>query len=185
MAEERKSGEPPGIVPLLIGGPSGSGGPSGRHRSLVTLSLKGIPAEKQDGFVSSLQALGFRVTRTGGKLVVPNKDRGAVQGIIDLERLKSDQVAQRSDDRWWYGLVDAAGDLADADPDELEEEPVTRYLAAHESFVRRGVAAGFRPDVHGQVLGLADATATLLRSGRPDRAVDCAGRLFDVARRLR
>ena len=25
----------------------------------------------------------------------------------------------------------------------------------------------------------------LLRSGRPDRAVDCAGRLFDVARRLR
>jgi len=185
VAEERKSGEPPGVVPLLIGGPSGGSGPSGRHRSLVTLSLKGIPPVKQDGFVSSLQALGFRVTRTGGKLVVPAKDKGAVQGIIDLERLKSDTIALRSDDRWWYGLVDAAADLADADPDDLEDEPVSRYLMAHESFVRRGVNAGFRSDVHGQVLGLADAAATHLRSGRPDRAVDCAGRLFDIARRLR
>ncbi len=184
MAEERKSGDPPGMVPLLIGGPSGSGGPSGRHRSLVTLSLKGIPEARQDGFASSVKALGFRVTRTGGKLVVPAKDRGAVQNIIDLERLKSDQVAQRSDDRWWYGLVDAAADLADADPDELDEE-VPRYFSAHESFVRRGVGAGFRADVHGQVLGLADATATHLRSGRPDRAVRCAGRLFDIARQLR
>ena len=185
MAEERKSGDPPGLMPLLIGGPSGTGGPTGRHRSLVTLSLKGIPEPKQDGFVSSLQALGFRVTRTGGKLVVPAKDRGAVQNIIDLERLKSDQVAQRADDRWWYGLVDAAADLADADPDALDEEPVSRYLAAHESFVRRGVGAGFRYEVHGEVLGLADATATFLRSGRPERAVQCAGLLFDSARRLR
>ena len=187
MGEERKSGEPPGVVPLLIGGPSGGGGagPTGRHRSLVTLSLKGIPPAKQDGFVSSLQALGFRVNRAGGKLVVPAKDKGAVQNIIDLERLKSDQVVLRSDDRWWYGLIDAAADLAETDPDEIEAEDVARYLSAHESFVARGVAAGFRADVHGQVLGLADATATLLRSGRPDRAVDCAGRLYDTARRLR
>lgn len=185
MAEERKSGEPPGVVPLLIGGPGGTGGPAGRHRSLVTLSLKGIPDAKQDGFASSLQALGFRVTRTGGKLVVPAKDKGAVQNIIDLERLKSDQVAQRSDDRWWYGLVDAAADLADADPDDLGKEAVARYHSAHESFVRRGVGAGFRPEVHGQVLGLADATASYLRSGRPARAVRCAGLLFENARRLR
>jgi hypothetical protein len=184
VGEERKSGEPPGVVPLLIGGPPGTGGPTGRHRSLVTVSLKGIPEDKQDGFVSSLKALGFRVTRTGGKLVVPAKDRSAVQGIIDIERLKSDEVAQRSDDRWWYGLVDAASDLADADPDGLDEEPVRRYLSAHESFVRRGVGAGFRYDVHGQVLGLADATATFLRSGRPERAVRCAGVLYDTARRL-
>ncbi len=185
MGEERKSGEPPKMVPLLIGGPGGSGGPGGRHRSLVTLSLKGIPEDQRDGFASALQALGFRVTRTAGKLVVPAKDRGAVQSIIDLERLKSDQVAKRSDDRWWYGLVDAAADLADADPDEFDDEPVARYLSAHESFVRRGVGAGFRAEVHGQVLGLADATATHLRSGRPDRAVRCAGVLFDTARRLR
>lgn len=184
MAEERKSGEPPGVVPLLIGGPGGPG-PGGRHRSLVTLSLKGIPEPKQEGFVSALQALGFRVTRNGGKLVVPAKDRGAVQNIIDLERLKSDQVVKRSDDRWWYGLVDAAADLADSDPDELEEEPVNRYLSAHESFVRRGVGAAFRPQIHGEVLGLADATATHLRTGRPGRAVRCAGLLFDTARRLR
>ena len=184
MAEERKSGEPPGVVPLLIGGPSGSGGPSGRHRSLVTVSLKGIPEAKQERFISSLQALGFRATRTGGKLVVPAKDRDAVQSIIDLERLKSDQVVQRSDDRWWYGLVDAAADLAEADPDELDDE-ITRFFSAHDSFVRRGVGAGFRADVHGQVLGLADATATHLRSGRPDRAVRCAGHLYDIARRLR
>ncbi len=185
MGEERKSGDPPGVVPLLIGGPSGSGGPAGRHRSLVTLSLKGIPEAKQDGFISSLQALGLRVTRTGGKLVVPAKDRGAVQNFIDLERLKSDQVAKRFDDRWWYGLVDAAADLAEVDPAELDQEPVTRFLAAHESFVRRGVNAGFRYEVHGQVLGLADATATFLRSGRPERAVRCAALLFDTARRLR
>ncbi|MEO7518857.1 MAG: hypothetical protein ABIY58_08865, partial [Acidimicrobiales bacterium] len=100
MAEERKSGEPPGVVPLIIGGASGAGGGAGRHRSLQTLSLKGIPEDKQEGFVSSLQALGFRVTRNGGKLVVPARDRGAVQGIIDLERLQSDQAVRRSDDRW-------------------------------------------------------------------------------------
>jgi hypothetical protein len=182
VAEERK-GEPPGVVPLLIGGPN-TGGPSGRNRSLVTLSLKGIPAEKQDGFISSLQALGFRANKVGGKLVVPAKDRGAVQSIIDLERLKSDEVVKRSDDRWWYGLVDAAADLADARPDELDDEP-ERFLVAHESFVRRGVNAGFRYEIHGQVLGLADATATFLRSGRPERAVQCAGLLFDTARRLR
>lgn len=148
------------------------------------MSLKGIPEAKQDGFVSSLQALGFRVNRTGGKLVVPAKDRGAIQGIIDLERLQSDEVAKRSDNRWWYGLVDAAADLAEADPDELDQEP-DRFLSAHESFVKRGIGAGFRPEVHGQVLGLADATATHLRTGRPERAVRCAGRLFDSARRLR
>jgi len=185
VAEERKSSDPPGVVPLLIGGPSGVGGPTGRHRSLVTLSLKGIPDARQDGFVSSLQALGFRVNRTGGKLVVPAKDRGAVQGIIDIERLKSDAVAMRADDRWWYALVDAAADLAEADPDDLDQEPVSRYLSAHESFVRRGVGAGFRPEIHGEVLGLADATATFLRSGRPGPAVRCAGQLFDTARRLR
>ena len=185
VAEERKSGEPPGMVPLLIGGPGGGTGPGGRHRSLVTLSMKGIPEAKQDGFASALQALGFRVTRTGGKLVVPAKDRGAVQGIIDLERLKSDQVAKRSDDRWWYGLVDSAADLAESDPDELEEELVARYLSAHESFVRRGVGAAFRPEIHGEVLGLAEATATHLRSGRPARAVRSAGLLFDTARRLK
>lgn len=185
MAEERKSGEPPGVVPLLIGGPSGSGAPVGRHRSLVTMSLKGIPEAKQDKFVSSLQALGFRVNRTGGKLVVPAKDRDAVQNIIDLERLKSDQAAVRVDDRWWYGLVDAAAELADADPDGLDDDGVRRYYAAHESFVRRGVGAGFKTELHGQVLGLADATATHLRSGRPDRAVQCAGALFESARRLR
>lgn len=184
MAEERKSGEPPGVVPLIIGGPSGAGGGGGRHRSLQTLSLKGIPDAKQEGFVSSLQALGFRVTRNGGKLVVPARDRGAVQGIIDLERLQSDQAAKRSDDRWWYGLVDAAADLADADPEAFDDEPA-RFLSAHESFVRRGIGAGFRADVHGHVLGLADATATHLRTGRPDRAVRCAGRLYDSARRLR
>jgi len=185
VAEERKSGEPPGVVPLLIGGPSGSGGPSGRHRSLVTISLKGIPEAKQDGFVSALQALGFRVTRTGGKLVVPAKDRDAVRNIIDLERLQSDHAVQRSDDRWWYGLVDAAADLAEADPAGADDDTVARYLAAHGSFVRRGIGAGFKAELHGQVLGLADATATHLRSGRPDRAVRCAGALFDVARRLR
>ncbi len=151
----------------------------------MTLSLKGIPEAKQEGFASSLKAVGFRVTRTGGKLVVPAKDRSAVQHAIDLERLKSDQVANRPDDRWWYGLVDAAADLAEADPDELEKAPINRYLAAHESFVQRGVGASFRPELHGQVLGLADATATHLRSGRPDRAVRCAGVLFDSARRLR
>ena len=185
MGEERKSGEPPGVVPLLIGGPSGTGGPAGRHRSLVTLSLKGIPEAKQDGFISSLQALNFRVTRTGGKLVVPAKDRGAVQNIIDLERLQSDQAVRRSDDRWWYGLVDAAADLAESAPDDIDDKVVSRFLAASESFARRGVSAGFRPDVHGEVLGLADATATFLRSGRPDRAVRCAGSLYDIARRLR
>ena len=185
MAEERKSGEPPGFVPLIIGGPGGrGGGGAGRHRSLQTLSLKGIPEAKHDGFVSSLQALGFRVTKSGGKLVVPAKDRSSVQGIIDIERLQTDEVAKRSDDRWWYGLVDAAGDLADADPYELDDQPV-RFLRAHDSFVRRGIGATFRADVHGEVLGLADATATYLRSGRPDRAVRCAGRLFDSARRLR
>jgi len=149
------------------------------------MSLKGIPEAKQDGFVSALQALGFRVTRTGGKLVVPAKDRDAVQNIIDLERLQSDQAAQRFDDRWWYGLVDAAADLAEADPGELEKEPVTRFLAAHESFVRRGVGARFKAELHGEVLGLADATATHLHSGRPARAVRCAGTLFESARRLR
>lgn len=173
------------MVPLLIGGPSGGTGSTGRHRSLVTLSMKGIPQEKQEGFVSSLLALGFRVNRAGGKLVVPAKDKGAIQNIIDLERLKTDTVVLRSDDRWWYGLVDAAAELAETHPDELEADAAARFLSAHESFVRRGVSAGFRPDVHGQVLGLADATATLLRSGRPDRAVDCAGRLYDIARRLR
>ena len=183
MGEERKSGDPPGMVPLLIGGPAGSG-TGGRHRSLVTMSLKGIPEAKQDAFISSLQALDFRVNRAGGKLVVPARDRDAVQGIIGHERLKYDQMVKRSDDRWWYGLVDAAADLAEADPDELDDEP-SRYLTAHESFVRRGVGAGFRAEVHGQVLGLADATATFLRSGRPDRAVRCAGALFDTARRLR
>lgn len=185
MGEERKSGEPPGVVPLLIGGPGSGAGPSGRNRSLTPMSLKGIPPEKQDGFVSALQAAGFRVNRVGGKLVVPLKDKGAVQSAIDLERLKTDQVVMRSDDRWWYGLIDAAADLAESDPDDLEEEYVNRYFSAHESFVKRGIAAGFRADVHGQVLGLADATATFLRSGRPDRAVDCAGRLYDIARRLR
>lgn len=184
MAEERKSGEPPGFVPLIIGGSSGPSGAVGRHRSLQTMSLKGIPEERHDGFVSSLQALGFRVNKSGGKLVVPAKDRGAVQGIIDIERLKSDEVARRSDDRWWYGLVDAAGDLADADPLELDDEP-GRFLSAHESFVRRGIGASFRTDVHGEVLGLAEATAAHLRTGRPERAVRCAGRLLDSARRLR
>jgi len=149
------------------------------------MSMKGIPEAKQDGFASALQALGFRVTRNGGKLVVAAKDRDAVQNIIDLERLQSDQAVQRSDDRWWYGLVDAAADLAEADADELEGEPVKRFLSAHESFVRRGVGASFKAELHGQVLGLADATATHLRSGRPDRAVQCAGTLFDAARRLR
>jgi len=184
VAEERKSGEPPGVVPLIIGGSSSSLGAGGRHRSLQTLSLKGIPEAKQEGFVSSLQALGFRVTRSGGKLVVPARDRGAVQGIIDLERLQSDEVVKRSDDRWWYGLVDAAAELADADPDDLQDEP-DRFLAALESFVKRGVGATFRAEVHGHVLGLADATATHLRTGRPDRAVRCAGRLHDSARRLK
>jgi len=185
VAEERKSGEPPGVVPLLIGGPPGTGAPGGRHRSLVTMSMKGIPEARQERFVSALQALGFRVNRSGGKLVVPARDRDAVQNIIDLERLQSDQAAQRSDDRWWYGLVDAAADLADADPEAIEDEPVARFLSAHESFVRRGVGAAFKAELHGQVLGLADATATHLRSGRPDRAVRCAGALFDTARRLR
>ena len=184
MAEERKSGEPPGVVPLIIGGSSGSAGAGGRHRSLQTLSLKGIPEAKQEGFAASLQALGFRVTRSGGKLVVPARDRGAIQGIIDLERLQSDEVVKRSDNRWWYGLVDAAADLAEADPDGLADEP-DRFLAALDSFVRRGVHASFRADVHGQVLGLADATATHLRTGRPDRAVRCAARLHDSARRLK
>ncbi len=184
MGEERKSGEPPGIVPFIIGGPSTGVGAGGRHRSLQTLSLRGIPEARHEGFVSSLQALGFRVNKSGGKLVVPARDRGAVQSIIDLERLKSDEVARRSDDRWWYGLVDAAADLADADPDKLDDQPV-RFLAAHASFVQRGVDARFKADVHGHVLGLADATATHLRTGRPDRAVGCAGRLFDSARRLR
>ncbi|CAA9258900.1 MAG: hypothetical protein AVDCRST_MAG76-2672 [uncultured Acidimicrobiales bacterium] len=45
--------------------------------------------------------------------------------------------------------------------------------------------SGFRPEVHGHVLGLADATATHLRTGRPDRAVRCAARLHDSARRLK
>jgi hypothetical protein len=149
------------------------------------MSLKGIPPARQDKFISSLQALGFRVNRTGGKLVVPAKDRDAVQNIIDLERLQSDQAALRFDDRWWYGLIDTAAELADSAPDELDEEPVRRFLAAHESFVRRGVGAGFKAELHGQVLGLADATATHLRSGRPDRAVRSAGALFESARRLR
>jgi len=149
------------------------------------MSMKGIPEAKHEKFASSLQALGFRVTLTGTKLVVPAKDRGAVQNIIDLERLQSDHAVQRSDDRWWYGLIDAAADLADADPDGLETEPVNRFLSAHDSFLRRGVGAGFRPEIHGQVLGLADATATFLRSGRPDRAVRCAGLLLDAGRRLR
>ncbi|MEO5679303.1 MAG: hypothetical protein ABIS47_06515, partial [Acidimicrobiales bacterium] len=92
--------------------------------------------------------------------------------------------ARRSDDRWWYGLVDAAADLAEADPEAFDDE-AARFLSAHESFVRRGIGAGFRADVHGHVLGLADATATHLRTGRPDRAVRCAGRLYDSARRLR
>ena len=184
MAEERKSGEPPGFVPLIIGGSSGGTAATGRHRSLQTVSLKGIPEARLDGFVSSLQALGFRVTRSGGKLVVPAKDRGAVQGIIELERLKTDEVARRTDDRWWYGLVDAAAELAAADPDDLDDTP-DRFLAALESFVRRGVGASFRAEVHGHVLGLADATATHLRTGRPDRAVRCAGRLHDSARRLK
>ena len=173
------------MVPLIIGGSSGGGlGAGGRHRSLQTLSLKGIPEAKQEGFVASLQALGFKVTRSGGKLVVPARDRGAIQGIIDLERLKSDEVVKRSDDRWWYGLVDAAGELADADPDDLEDVPA-RFLAALDSFVKRGVHATFRAEVHGHVLGLADATATHLRTGRPDRAVGCAARLHDSARRLK
>ena len=184
MAEERKSGEPPGVVPLIIGGSSSGLGAGGRHRSLQTLSLKGIPEARQEGFVKSLQALGFRVTRSGGKLVVPARDRGAVQGIIDLERLQSDEVVQRSDNRWWYGLVDAAAEHAGADPDDLEDVP-DRFLAALDSFVRRGVHSGFRPEVHGHVLGLADATATHLRTGRPDRAVRCAARLHDSARRLK
>jgi len=184
VAEERKSGEPPGVVPLIIGGPSGGVGGGGRHRSLETLSLKGIPEAKRDGFVSSLQALGFRATRTGGKIVVPARDRSAVQGIIDLERLQSDEVVKRSDSRWWYGLVDAAAYLADADPQHLRDEP-EQFLSAHASFVRRGVGSGFRGDVHGQVLGLADATATHLRTGRPERAVSCAARLYDSARRLK
>ena len=183
MAEERKGGEPP-VVPLIIGGSTGGVASGGRHRALHTISLKGIPEAKLDGFVSSLQALGFRVTRNGTKLVVPARDRGAIQGIIDLERLKSDEVVKRSDDRWWYSLVDAAAELADADPDDLADEPA-RFLAAHESFVRRGVHARFRAEVHGHVLGLADATATHLRTGRPDRAVRCAGRLHDSARRLK
>lgn len=149
------------------------------------MSLKGIPEARYDGFAASLQALGFRVTRTGNKLVVPAKDRGAIQGIIELERLKSDQVAKRSDDRWWYGLIDAAADLAEAEPDELDADLIDRYVAAHESFVRQGLGANFRPAIHGEVLGLADATATYLRSGRPDRAVRCAGLVYDSARRLR
>ena len=80
MAEERKSGEPPGVVPLIIGGSGGTGGGAGRHRSLQTLSLKGIPEVRHDGFVSSLQALGFRVTKSGGKLVVPaTADKDAIE----------------------------------------------------------------------------------------------------------
>ena len=126
MAEERKSGEPPGFVPLIIGGPGRGGGGAGRHRSLQTLSLKGIPEAKHDGFVSSLQALGFRVTKSGGKLIVPAKDRSSVQGIIDIERLQTDEVAKRSDDRWWYGLVDAAGDLADATATHLRSGRTAR-----------------------------------------------------------
>jgi hypothetical protein len=187
VAEERRGDGKggPGVVPLIIGGGGGGTAATGRHRSLTTLSLKGIPAEQLDGFTSSLQALGFRVTRNGMKLVVPAKDRNAVLGIIDLERLKADTATRRVDDRWWYSLVDAADDLAEADPDELDEEPVERFLAAHATFVRRGLQASFRAELLGHVLGLAEATATHLGSGRPDLAVACAARLSDAGRRLR
>jgi hypothetical protein len=167
-------------MPLLIGDSS-----SGRHRSLATLSLKGIPETRIDPLIASLRAVGYRVTRNGGSVVVPFKDERAVANALELERLAADQSTRRFDDRWWYGFLDVATDLGEADPDELDSELVERFLGAHETFVRRGVDAGLRADAHGRVLGLAEAAATFLRSGRPAYAVDAAAKVVLAGRRLR
>ena len=165
---------------MLIGDSS-----AGRHRSLSTLSLKGIPEARIDPLIASLRAVGMRVTRNGGSVVVPFKDERAVASALELERLAADQSTRRFDDRWWYGFLDAATDLGEADPHDLDDEVITRFLGAHETFVRRGVDAGLRADAHGRVLGLADAAAAFLRSGRPEQAVDTAARVVLAGRRLR
>ena len=172
------------VGPLLGGTRVG-----GRHRSLATLELRGIPDGRVEGFIGSLTALGFRVSRSGKQLVVPNRDLAAVRSLLDLERLGTRDKAhqQRFDDRWWFGLVDAASDLADVvDPEGgIEPAVLDQWSDAHSTFVKKGVHAGFTNAAFGRVLGLADAVDALLRSGRPAQAVDCAGALVVAAQRLR
>lgn len=168
------------MVPLLVG----EGG-AARHRSLATVSLKGIPEARIEPVLASLRAVGIRATRNGATVVVPYKDERAVKSALDLERLASDETARRFDDRWWYGFLDVATDLGETHPDDVDEDLVERFLGAQATFVKKGVDAGLRPDAHGRVLGLAEATAAFLRSGRPEQAVDTAAKVVLAGRRLR
>ena len=181
VADDRQSG----VLPLLVGRTS----VGGRHKSLASIDLKGLPEARIEGFIGSLRALGFRVNRSGKAIVVPARDRAAVESLLELERLGGPEkdTARRFDDRWWVNLVDAAADLADApEADEgIDAEVVDRYLEALETFLRRGVGAALRPEPFGEVIGLADAVATLLHSGRPGRAADVADRLVYAATRLK
>jgi hypothetical protein len=168
------------VLPLLVGDSN-----QGRHRSLSTLTLKGITEQRIEPLLASLRAVGIRATRNGQSVVVPFKDARAVANALDLERLSADQSTRRFDDRWWYGFLDVATDLGESDPDHLDGELVERFLGAQATFVRRGVDAGLRADAHGRVLGLAEAAATFLRTGRPAEAVDAAAKVVLAGRRLR
>lgn len=179
--------ERPAVVPLLFGGSSGTTAATGRHRSLATLSLRGIPKDRLDSFVAALQAQGVRATRDGYRLIVPARDRPAVEGLIDLERLAPAETIRQFDHRWWTGLVDAAIELAeDYDEDEgFRAEVVDRFFEAHERFLHRGLTVDLKPSVHGKLIGLAEAVVRHLRTGRFVYAAETADRLVAATARLR
>jgi hypothetical protein len=62
---------------------------------------------------------------------------------------------------------------------------IDRFFEAHERFLHRGLTVDLKPTVHGRIIGLAEAVAAHLRTGRFGYAADTADRLVDAAARLR
>lgn len=141
-----------------------------RRKALTSLELKGLSDERRVAFTKAVNALGFRGTMSGTKLVVPTRDAGQIRHLLDIER---QGVAEVQPVVTAFDLYDTAWEIERGDP---APEHVEAFLKAHESFIRRP-PSGQPPRGYAEVVGRAEAVATLVRSGRLDRAAASAARL--------
>ncbi len=143
---------------------------NGRARSLTTIELKGLAPDRRRAFTANVNALGFRGTLSGTGLVVPTRDAGQIRHLLDIERhgLPEPEPVVTA-----FDLYDAAWEIEQGDPDA---DQVDAFMAAHVAFVERGPSPS-PPRGYAEVVGRAEAVATLIRSGRFERAARSAGRL--------
>lgn len=166
-----------GVVPLIV---SNSTGRHGRRRALETLTLKGWSEEEIESFLAKLDANGFRVNRSGKRLVIPTRDMAAVQNLVELHRMSGEELGGY-DDRWWYSLVDAAWEIHRTETD-MDLSVVENYEQALKKFLSVPKPDRWNTGAFARVLGMGEAVLALIRSGRLHRARNCAGRLVEEAR---